>query len=772
MKIDSEILKKHNLTEEEYKKIVSVMGREPNLVELGIFSVMWSEHCSYKSSRKYLKNLPTKGPKVLQGPGENAGVIDIGDGDNKLALVFKIESHNHPSFIEPFHGAATGVGGILRDVFTMGARPIANLNSIRFGEVTHPKTSYLVSGVVSGIAAYGNCMGIPTVAGEVFFDACYNGNNLVNAMTVGVVHPDKIFKGIAKGVGNPVMYIGSKTGRDGIHGATMASARFGGNAAPSAFGGRGPHPPKPLSLPLAKLDVRSPDLDVEIDSKRPTVQVGDPFTEKLLLEACLELMETDAIVGIQDMGAAGLTSSSVEMAARGGSGLDLHLDQVPLREEGMTPYEIMLSESQERMLLVAQKGKEDIVKKICDKWDLDASVIGVVTEDHHLRLHFQGEEVAVLPVDPLTNGAPVYDRPVRRPKDQDDLNKLELSQIPLPENLETVFKNLISSPNLASKKWVYRQYDHQVMTQTSVLPGSDAAVCRIHGTQKAVAMKVDCNARYCYLDPKTGAMIAVAESVRNIVCSGGKPAALTNCLNFGNPERPEIMWQFSEAVAGMSEACRFFEIPVISGNVSFYNETFDHSIYPTPVIGMVGLLDSIDERLDQFFKKEGDVIILLGETKEELGGSEYLKTIHGLTKGLPPNLSLESEKNIWKTLWELNDEKLIHSAHDCSDGGLAVALAESSFNEADLGVTITLNDTIRSDALLFGESQSRVVVSADPKVVDAIKVVAKKNGVPCSVLGLVTKGNFKISLKGSRSIDLSLANVKEWWENGFEEGVF
>ncbi len=735
MKIDSDILKKHNLTEEEYKKIVSVMGREPNLVELGIFSVMWSEHCSYKSSRKYLKNLPTKGPKVLQGPGENAGVIDIGDG---LALVFKIESHNHPSFIEPFHGAATGVGGILRDVFTMGARPIANLNSIRFGETTHPKTSYLVSGVVSGIAGYGNCMGIPTVAGEVFFDACYNGNNLVNAMTVGVVKPDKIFKGLAKGVGNPVMYIGSKTGRDGIHGATMASDSFDENA----------------------------------EQKRPTVQVGDPFTEKLLLEACLELMETDAIVGIQDMGAAGLTSSAVEMAARGGSGLDLHLDQVPLREEGMTPYEIMLSESQERMLLVAHKGKEDIVKKICDKWDLDASVIGVVTNDNHLRLHFHGEEVAYLPVDPLTNGAPVYDRPVRRPKDQDELNKLDLSQIPIPENLENVLKSLLSSPNLASKKWVYRQYDHQVMTQTSVLPGSDAAVCRIHDSEKAVAMKVDCNARYCYLDPMQGAMIAVAESGRNVVCSGGKPAALTNCLNFGNPERPEIMWQFTEAVAGMSSACRFFEIPVISGNVSFYNETFDHSIYPTPVIGMVGLLDSIDERLDQFFKKEGDVVILLGETKEELGGSEYLKTIHGLTRGLPPSLSLENEKNLWKTLWELNEKKWISSAHDCSDGGLAVALAESSFNEAGLGVTATLHDTIRPDALLFGESQSRVIISASPKVADQIQGVAKKNGIRSVVLGLVTKGVFKISSKGSRSIDFPLASVKEWWEKGFEKGVF
>ena len=513
--ITQETIKQHNLTDEEYQSILKILGREPNLVELGIFSVMWSEHCSYKSSRKFLKRFPTEGPQVIEGPGENAGVVDIGDGD---ALVFKMESHNHPSYIEPYQGAATGVGGILRDVFTMGARPIAVLNSLRFGAVDHPKTPYLVKGVVAGIAGYGNCMGIPTVGGEVYFDECYNGNNLVNAMTVGLVKSDKIFKGFASGPGNPVIYVGSKTGRDGIHGATMASDSF----------------------------------DDKAEQKKPTVQVGDPFTEKLLLEACLELMEKDVIVGIQDMGAAGLTSSSFEMASRAGTGIELDLDRVPLREEGMTPYEIMLSESQERMLLVCQEGKEAVVKEVFDKWDLDSSVIGRVTDDGMYRARFKGEEVIALPVNPLAHGAPVYDRPRKKQEAQSKINNLDLTKLPQPENLQNVFETLIKNPTLASKKWVYRQYDHQVMTNTVVLPGSDAAVLRLKDSNKGVAITTNCNSRYCYLDPYVGGLITIAESGRNLVCSGAKPIATTDCLNFGNPERPEIMWQFEQAVSRLS----------------------------------------------------------------------------------------------------------------------------------------------------------------------------------------------------------------------------
>ena len=614
--ITEEIIQQHGLTPEEYRRILAILGREPNMVELGIFSVMWSEHCSYKSSKIYLKKLPTKGKQVVCGPGENAGIVDIGDG---LVVVFKMESHNHPSFIEPYQGAATGVGGILRDVFTMGARPIALLNSLRFGSPKHPKTSHLVNGVVAGIAGYGNCMGIPTVGGEVYFDECYNGNILVNAMCVGVARKDRIFYAKAGGIGNPVIYVGSKTGRDGIHGATMASDVF----------------------------------DEKSEEKRPTVQVGDPFTEKLLMEACLELMEGRDIVGIQDMGAAGLTCSSLEMSGKGGVGIDMDLSHVPLREEGMTSYEIMLSESQERMFLTAKKGAEKKILKLFEKWDLDAAVVGKVIRGNQVFIRKNGSLEGVLPTLPITEKAPVYKRPVKKP------SPVRLERTPSPEmgegeNYNDILKKLIGSPNLASKKWVYRQYDHMVGTDTMVLPGSDAAVVRLKDphtegktTKKGLAMTADCNSRYCYLNPRRGAMIAVAEAARNIVCSGGRPLAVTDCLNFGNPENPEIMWQFKEALAGMSIACKAFGTPIVSGNVSFYNESKDGAIYPTPTIGMVGLLDDVDRHCTQWFKEEGDVIILAGAVRElpqDLGGSEYLKVIHGIVAGDSPRLDLKKEK--------------------------------------------------------------------------------------------------------------------------------
>ncbi|MEE8574497.1 MAG: phosphoribosylformylglycinamidine synthase subunit PurL, partial [Thermodesulfobacteriota bacterium] len=630
----AEVVAEHGLSSEEYEKILDVMGREPNYLELGIFSVMWSEHCSYKSSRIHLKNFPTEGPQVIEGPGENAGIVDIGDG---LACAFKMESHNHPSFIEPFQGAATGVGGILRDVFTMGARPVASLNSLRFGSLDHPKTRYLLGGVVEGIAAYGNCMGVPTVGGEVYFHESYNGNCLVNAMTAGIVKTDKIFRGYASGVGNPVIYVGSRTGRDGIHGAVMASDVFG-------EGG---------------------------EERRPTVQVGDPFTEKLLLEACLEIFKTDYIVGIQDMGAAGLTSSSVEMASRAELGLELDISKVPQREENMTPYEMMLSESQERMLMVVKAGTEDKAMEIYHKWDLEATVIGRVTEGHSLVIKEGDKIVADINVPTLVDEAPAYDRPAERPERQDELNKLDMDSINLPDDLSEVLLTLLGSENIASRRWIYRQYDHMVRTDSVVLPGSDAAVVRIKGTKKAIALTTDCNSRYCFLDPHTGGKAAVAEAARNLTVSGARPLALTDCLNFGNPERPDVMWQFIESVKGISEACTELEIPVVSGNVSFYNETSGESIYPTPTVGMVGLIDDLSTHTTQWFKGEGDVIALIGTASAGIGGSEYLKKIHGLDKGAPPPVDLTLEKNVQKACLEAIKTGIIRSAHDTSDGGVA-----------------------------------------------------------------------------------------------------
>lgn len=733
-----DLIAQHNLTGEEYQKIIDVLGREPNLTELGMFSVMWSEHCSYKSSRVHLKKLPTTGPRVVQGPGENAGAIDIGDG---LCVVFKMESHNHPSFIEPYQGAATGVGGILRDIFTMGARPIALLDSLRFGELHSAKNRHLMKGVVSGIAGYGNCMGVPTVGGEIVFNDIYALNPLVNVFCLGVAHKDRIFRGTAAGVGNPVIYFGSKTGRDGIHGATMASDSF----------------------------------DDESEQKRPTVQVGDPFTEKLLLEACLELMERDLLVGIQDMGAAGLTSSSCEMASRAGNGIELDLTVVPRREPGMTPYEIMLSESQERMLMVAKAGMEDECLAICRKWDLDVAVVGKVTGDGILRIRDQGKVVAEIPAKSLADDGPRYERPYQPPSYQDMLTNLNYDAIPDVRDANAALLALLESPTIASKRWVYEQYDHMVRTNTMVRPGSDAAVVRIKGTNKAVAMTVDCNSRYCLLHPYEGARLAVAEAARNLVCSGAAPIGLTDCLNFGNPERSDIMWQFVMAIEGMKDACEHFQIPIVSGNVSFYNETNGLSIYPTPMLGMVGLIEDSERTMTQWFKAEGDDVFLLGSSREDLGGTEYLKVVHAREQGSPPYLSMEREKALHECVLSLIQDGLLQSAHDCSEGGLAVTLAECCMSgpEQTFGAVIRLTrGRLRKDAVLFGESQSRVVISATPVHRQAILDRATRYGVPVEVIGAIS-GTRLIMYAGDEQstekvIDQPVAMLYDRWALSLE----
>jgi phosphoribosylformylglycinamidine synthase II len=736
--ITKDLIAQHNLTDDEYKKIVEILGREPNLTELGMFSVMWSEHCSYKSSRVHLKKLPTTGPRVVQGPGENAGAVDIGDG---LCVVFKMESHNHPSFIEPYQGAATGVGGILRDIFTMGARPIALLDSLRFGGLDTPKNRRLMKGVVAGIAGYGNCMGVPTVGGEAVFNDIYSLNPLVNVFCLGIAHKDKIFRGTAAGVGNPVIYFGSKTGRDGIHGATMASDSF----------------------------------DDQSERKRPTVQVGDPFTEKLLLEACLELMANDVLVGIQDMGAAGLTSSSCEMASRAGNGIELDLTNVPRREPGMTPYELMLSESQERMLMVAKAGKEEECIRICKKWDLDVAVVGRVTGDGMLRVKDEGKVVAEIPAKALAEDGPRYERPYLPPAYQEMLTNLNYDAIPDVKDANAALLALLESPTIASKRWIYEQYDHMVRTNTMVRPGSDAAVVRIKGTNKAVAMTVDCNSRYCLLHPYEGARLAVAEAARNLVCSGAEPIGLTDCLNFGNPERPDIMWQFVLAIEGLKDACEHFRIPIVSGNVSFYNETNGLSIYPTPMLGMVGLIEEADRATTQWFKQDGDDIILLGATREDLGGSEYLKVVHAREQGSPPFLNLDAEKALHECVLALIRQGVIQSAHDCSDGGLAVALAECCMSGQDrrLGAVLTLNrGRLRKDALLFGESQSRVVVSANPAQRQTVIECAGRLGVPVAVIGTVTGDRLTIFLGGERAdspaVDIPVETLHDRWAFSIE----
>ncbi|OIJ14171.1 phosphoribosylformylglycinamidine synthase II [Anaerobacillus arseniciselenatis] len=658
------------LTDEEFQLVENILGRLPNWTETGLFSVMWSEHCSYKNSKVLLKKFPITGERVLQGPGEGAGIIDINDDQ---AVVFKIESHNHPSAIEPYQGAATGVGGIIRDVFSMGARPVALLNSLRFGELQSPKVKYLFEEVVAGIAGYGNCIGIPTVGGEVQFDPCYEGNPLVNAMCVGLIDHKDIQKGQAKGVGNTVMYVGASTGRDGIHGATFASE----------------------------------ELDEASDEKRPAVQVGDPFMEKLLLEACLELIKSDALVGIQDMGAAGLTSSSAEMASKAGSGIELNLDEVPQRELGMTPYEMMLSESQERMLIVVKKGREDEIKEIFDRWGLLSKVVGTVTDDKKLRLIFKGEVSAEVPVDALAEDAPVYHKPSREPEYFAKFQQQE-EVIPKVTDVKQTLLDLLAQPTIASKEWVYDQYDYMVRTNTVVCPGSDAAVLRIRDTNKALAMTTDCNSRYLYLDPEVGGKIAIAEAARNLVCSGAEPLGVTDCLNYGNPEKPEIFWQLEKSTDGLSEACRELETPVIGGNVSLYNERSGVAVYPTPVIGMVGLIDDVNHITTQSFKNAGDLIFLIGETKPEFGGSELQKLVDGEISGKSPSIDLDIEKKLQTQLLTAIRSGAIASAHDVSEGGFAVAVAECIM-DGKVGAKVSI--TGEEVTALFAESQSRFVVS-------------------------------------------------------------
>jgi phosphoribosylformylglycinamidine synthase II len=725
----AEVIARHGLKPEEYQRIVEQLRREPNLLELGIFSVMWSEHCSYKSSRRHLKQFPTTGPRVLVGPGENAGVVDIGDG---LAAAFKMESHNHPSYIEPYQGAATGVGGILRDVFTMGARPIAIMDSLRFGAPSHPKTAYLLEGVVAGIAGYGNCIGVPTVGGEIAFDSSYDGNCLVNAFTLGVLPKDRIFKGTASGVGNPVIYVGSKTGRDGIHGATMASAEF----------------------------------DEKTEEKRPTVQVGDPFTEKLLLEACLELFQTDALVGIQDMGAAGLTSSSVEMAGRAGSGIEIDVAKVPRREEGMTPYEVMLSESQERMLIVAKRGREEEVLALFHKWDLDAAVIGKVTADGRVRILDGGAVVADLPVVPLTDGAPQYDRPTRRPAELDALQAFDPLSLPAPKDIGETLLALLARPTIASKEWVYTQYDHTVRRGGVVLPGrADAAVVRVEGSTKGLAVKVDCNARMVALDPYEGARLAVAECARNVSCVGGEPVGLTDCLNFGNPEKPEIMWQFAEACRGIASACRELEIPVVSGNVSLYNETDGKGIQPTPTVAVVGVLPDVARHGQAAFAGEGDRIAVFGRTRGNLGGSEFLYAFHEKTAGRPPQLDAPAERALQNVVRELVRSGTLRSAHDASEGGLAVALAECCILESDreLGARVRVDFAgIAPHAFLFGEDASRVVASFPAAAESVVRQACDRAKVPFAVVGTV--GGSSLVIEGA--VDVPVRTLAKAWRSG------
>ncbi|MBF0516228.1 MAG: phosphoribosylformylglycinamidine synthase subunit PurL [Nitrospirae bacterium] len=735
--ITDELIKDHGLTPDEFARIVSILGRSPTFTELGIFSVMWSEHCSYKSSRLHLKKLPTTAPWVIQGPGENAGVIDIGDG---LAAVFKMESHNHPSYIEPYEGAATGVGGILRDIFTMGARPVASLNSLRFGPLSDPYHKHLFGGVVCGIAGYGNCIGVPTVGGEIYCHPCYAGNILVNVFNVGIVKKDKIFYGKASGNGNLIIYAGSKTGKDGIHGVTMASEEFTDDA----------------------------------QQKKPNVQIGDPFTEKLLLEACLEAMDKGLIVGIQDMGGAGLTSSSSEMAGRAETGVELELSLVPLRADGMIPYEIMLSESQERMLLVVEQANKDALIDIFKKWDLDAVVIGKVGGDGFLRVHWHGKMAAEIPATKISTDAPIYDRPSKRPANQDELNTLDLSKIPDTidvNSCNSALQRLLSSPSIASKELVWQQYDHMVRTDTIVRPGSDAAVVRVKGTRKALAMSVDCNSRYCWLDPYLGAVHAVCEAARNVACSGARPLAVTDNLNFGNPEKPEVMWQFIGAIEGIKDACNALDTPVISGNVSLYNETKGDAIFPTPTIAIVGVLQDAECALTQWFKAEGDVIMLIGQTKEELGGSEYLYACHGIERGLPPSIDPEKEKTLHNVLIELNNRGLLRSAHDCSEGGLAVTVAESTFG-AGIGAELDLGEnSLRTDALLFGESATRVLISLTSINAAEIKAAVVAAGLPIAQIGRTGGKSLRIRGNGVTLIDTPVSELKSIYDTSLQRGL-
>ncbi|BCD62305.1 phosphoribosylformylglycinamidine synthase subunit PurL [Nitratiruptor sp. YY08-26] len=726
-----EVLKAHKLSMEDYEHIKKILGREPNLVEIGIFSAMWSEHCSYKSSKKYLKGFPTEAPWVIQGPGENAGVIDIGDG---MAAVFKMESHNHPSFIEPYQGAATGVGGILRDVFTMGARPVANLNALRFGDVKRDDEvgahqRYLVRGVVAGIGGYGNCVGVPTVGGEVSFDECYNGNILVNAFSLGICKKDEIFYGRAEGVGNPVIYVGSKTGRDGLGGAVMSSDSF----------------------------------TEETKKLRPTVQVGDPFTEKLLLEACLELFKTDYVVGIQDMGAAGLTSSSFEMAGRAGSGMKMYLDKVPMREEGMTPYELMLSESQERMLICAKKGTEEKVLEIFRKWDLDAEIIGEVTDTGVMELYWHGEKVAEVPVAPVSEEAPELDRPTKRPEYLDYIKETSIDTVPHVDDQEA-FEKLWSSLEVVNKAWVYEQYDSMVQTNTVKHPGTlDASVIRVKENGKAIAMSSKCNPRYCYIDPKGGAAAAVMAAGRNVAMSGARPLAITDCLNYGNPENPEVMWQFAQGTEGIKEACRALNTPVVSGNVSLYNETNGVSVYPTPTIAMVGLNDDANKVLPSYFQAENDVVYIIGDTEKEFGGSLYLKELFGKVAGELPKIDYEKELKLWDFVIEANNRGLLKAAKDVGVGGIAIALAKM----AALGDKGFLGNFCFEDSReIFSETFSRALVEIDPKNMHALEELANEIGIHAIPLGTIGGNRFQLC-----DIDIDMEKLKNIYFDTFKKEI-
>jgi phosphoribosylformylglycinamidine synthase subunit PurL len=753
--ITPDVVREHDLTPEEYEKVKQLLGgREPTITELGIFSVMWSEHCSYKSSRVHLRRLPTHSRRVVQGPGENAGIIDIGDG---WACAFKIESHNHPSFIEPFQGAATGVGGILRDIFTMGARPVAVMDSLRFGPIqavggdrTGPsvirKNHALLEGVVGGIASYGNCFGVPNLGGETKFEPCYSGNPLVNVFALGLVRSDQIFYARAAGEANPVLYVGAKTGRDGIHGATMASAEFGEGS----------------------------------EAKRPNVQVGDPFLEKLLVEACLEAMQTGAVVGIQDMGAAGLTCSTCEMGARGQVGIEIELDRVPQRETGMSPYEIMLSESQERMLLVAEKGREQEVFRVFEKWGLDAVEIGRVTGDRNLRVLEHGKIVAQIPNAALTDDAPAYQRPMARWEPAVPREMPSSIQLNQKSDLTADLKQLLASSNISGKRWVWQQYDHMVQTNTVEAPGAgDAGVIRVKGSSLGLAMALDGNSRWSYLDPQLGAMHAVVEAARNVACSGATPTGATNCLNFGNPEKPEIMWQFSQVVSGIAKACEALDIPITGGNVSFYNETLGEAIYPTPILGVVGILDDVHKAVFPHFREPGRAVVLLRasepgdltDAQSEFGSSEYAKEVLGELWGFPPSLELEPEAALEKAVLEMTHSGLVDSAHDCSEGGIAVTLAESTFAQ-EVGARVDLNaEGLAPEFVLFGEDASRIVISCDHAKLAQIRAVAKKYGISAEPIGETVGEQLEIRVDGRGVISSPLRALRDCHENAFERAL-
>ena len=719
------LVEEHGLSPDEYRQILEIMGREPTFTELGVFSAMWSEHCGYKNSKRLLQLLPTRAPWVIQGPGENAGVIDVGSG---YALAFKIESHNHPSAVEPYQGAATGIGGILRDVFTMGARPVATLNSLHFGDLDRPRVRYLFSGVVKGIGDYGNCVGIPSTGGEVYFDRGYEDNPIVNAMCLGLMRKEDLIRGTAEGVGNTLMAVGARTGRDGIHGATFASEE------------------------LSEGD------DVE---SRPQVQVGDPFTEKLLLEASLELIASGHIVGIQDMGAAGLTSSGAEMAGRSGTGVEMDVALVPVREQGMTPYEILLSESQERMLVVAAAGREDAVREILEKWELEAETVGSVTATGTFRVLEDGVAVADIPALPLTDGCPTYERPGEEAAEIRDLRETDVSgYMSPPSGLESAFLAVVGSPNVASKQWVYEQYDTTVRANSIERPGGDAGVIRVPGTNRGVAASTDCNGRHTYLNPRSGAMGAVAEAARNVTCTGAVPLAITNCLNFGSPLKPHIRHQFREAVLGMRDACSYLETPVTGGNVSFYNETDGQAVYPTPVIGMIGVIDDLDTIVRHSFRDAGDGIFLLGTNKGEMGGSEYLYAIHDLVAGEPPGVDLAAERGLQRCLLAMAGGRALKSAHDVASGGLAATLVESCLGHPragdGVGASVRFTDALPDTALLFGEDHGRVIVSCAPEEEDNVRRIASDHGVPCSRIGRVTGTGSPLEIE-TRSSTLRLA---------------